>query len=71
MPRKGPAPKRPVIIDPVYGSPLVTPLINKVLLNGKHLFDAEDATFAGAGRVGLWTKADSVVMFDDFSHGTN
>jgi small subunit ribosomal protein S7 len=35
MPRKGPAPKRPVIIDPVYGSPLVTSLINKVLLNGK------------------------------------
>ncbi|GAA2451100.1 30S ribosomal protein S7 [Streptomyces macrosporus] len=35
MPRKGPAPKRPVIVDPVYGSPLVTSLINKVLLNGK------------------------------------
>ncbi|MEE1940508.1 30S ribosomal protein S7 [Streptomyces sp. TRM 70361] len=35
MPRKGPAPKRPVIIDPVYGSPLVTSLINKVLLHGK------------------------------------
>ena len=35
MPRKGPAPKRPVIIDPVYSSPLVTSLINKVLLNGK------------------------------------
>lgn len=35
MPRKGPAPKRPVIIDPVYGTPLVTSLINKVLLNGK------------------------------------
>ena len=35
MPRKGPAPKRPVIIDPVYGSPLVTSLINKVLLDGK------------------------------------
>ncbi|MDT0443546.1 30S ribosomal protein S7 [Streptomyces johnsoniae] len=35
MPRKGPAPKRPVHIDPVYGSPLVTSLINKVLLNGK------------------------------------
>jgi small subunit ribosomal protein S7 len=31
MPRKGPAPKRPVIIDPVYGSPLVTSLVNKVL----------------------------------------
>ena len=35
MPRKGPAPKRPLINDPVYGSPLVTQLINKVLLNGK------------------------------------
>ena len=35
MPRKGPAPKRPVIIDPVYGTPLVTSLINKVLMNGK------------------------------------
>ncbi|NEE36355.1 30S ribosomal protein S7, partial [Streptomyces sp. SID7982] len=35
MPRKGPAPKRPVIIDPVYSSPLVTSLINKILLDGK------------------------------------
>ena len=35
MPRKGPAPKHPVIIDPVFGSPIVTSLINKVLLGGK------------------------------------
>lgn len=35
MPRKGPAPKRPVVNDPVYGSPLVSQLINKVLLDGK------------------------------------
>jgi small subunit ribosomal protein S7 len=35
MPRKGPAPKRPVIIDPVYNSPLVTSLVNKVLGDGK------------------------------------
>ena len=35
MPRKGPAPKHPVINDPVYGSPIVTSLINKVLLHGK------------------------------------
>ena len=35
MPRKGPAPKRPVIIDPVHNSPIVTSLINKVLLDGK------------------------------------
>jgi small subunit ribosomal protein S7 len=35
MPRKGPAPKRPLIVDPVYGSPLVTQLVNKILLDGK------------------------------------
>jgi small subunit ribosomal protein S7 len=35
MPRKGPAPKRPLVIDPVYTSPLVTQLVNKVLLDGK------------------------------------
>ena len=35
MPRKGPAPKRPIIIDPVYSAPVVTQLINKVLLDGK------------------------------------
>ncbi|MGH8893665.1 MAG: 30S ribosomal protein S7 [Actinomycetes bacterium] len=35
MPRKGPAPKRPVIVDPVYNSPLVTSLVNKVLTEGK------------------------------------
>lgn len=35
MPRKGPAPKRPVVVDPVYSSTLVTQLINKVLLDGK------------------------------------
>ena len=35
MPRKGPAPARPVIIDPVYNSPLVTSLVNKVLSDGK------------------------------------
>jgi len=35
MPRKGPAPKRPIEIDPVYSSQLVTQLINKVLVDGK------------------------------------
>ena len=35
MPRKGPAGKRPIGIDPVYNSPVVTQLINKVLLDGK------------------------------------
>src|ERR1700685_1844087 len=35
MPRKGPAPKRPLVIDPVYNSPLVTQLVNKILTAGK------------------------------------
>jgi len=35
MPRKGPATKRPIVIDPVYTSPVVTQLINKILLDGK------------------------------------
>jgi small subunit ribosomal protein S7 len=35
MPRKGPAPRRPLVIDPVYQSPVVTQLVNKILLNGK------------------------------------
>ena len=34
MPRKGPAPRRPLVADPVYNSPLVTQLVNKVLLDG-------------------------------------
>ena len=35
MPRKGPAPKRPIVVDPVYASPVVTQLVNKILLHGK------------------------------------
>ena len=35
MPRKGPATKRQLVTDPVYGSPLVTALVNKVLVSGK------------------------------------
>jgi hypothetical protein len=36
-----------------------------VSLDGKELFSATDRTFAEAGRVGLWTKADSLTHFDD------
>jgi len=35
MPRKGPAAKRPVDVDPVYGSPVVSQLVSKVLQDGK------------------------------------
>jgi hypothetical protein len=41
-----------------------------VQLNGKKLFDVEDMTFTDTGKVGLWTKADSVTVFDDFTFGS-
>ena len=37
-----------------------------VFFEGEKLFEVEDGTFTGAGRVGLWTKADSVTYFDDY-----
>lgn len=36
-----------------------------VYLNGQKLYEVEDGTFTEAGKVGLWTKADSVIYFDD------
>ena len=38
-----------------------------VSFNGQKLYDVDDTTFAGAGKVGLWTKADSVMYFDDLT----
>ncbi len=35
MPRKGPAPRRELMPDPIYRSVLVTQIVNKVLLHGK------------------------------------
>jgi hypothetical protein len=40
-----------------------------VSFNGKQLFEVEDSTFTDAGKVGLWTKADSVTLFDDITYG--
>jgi hypothetical protein len=41
----------------------------KVIVDGKPLFEVDDSTFPDGGKVGLWTKADSVTLFDDFSFG--
>lgn len=41
--------------------------IATVYFNNERLFDVKDGTFSGAGRVGVWTKADSVTYFDDFT----
>lgn len=40
-----------------------------VFFNGSKLFEVEDSTFADAGKVGLWTKADSVTLFDEITYG--
>ena len=41
--------------------------IFSVSFNGRPLYDVEDATFTKAGKAGLWTKADSVMLFDDLT----
>ncbi len=41
----------------------------RVLYDGKQLFEVEDSTFRGAGKLGLWTKADSVTLFDEIIYG--
>ena len=38
-----------------------------VWLTGAHLFDVEDDTFSDPGKVGVWTKADSVTSFDSLT----
>lgn len=40
-----------------------------VYFDGTKAIEASDDTFVAAGKVGLWTKADSVTLFDDFSYG--
>ncbi|MBI3874462.1 MAG: DUF1080 domain-containing protein [Verrucomicrobia bacterium] len=41
-----------------------------VTFDGKKVIEATDDSFSDAGKVGVWTKADSVTLFDDFSYGT-
>ena len=38
-----------------------------VTFDGNKVIEATDQSFPNAGKVGLWTKADSVTLFDDFS----
>lgn len=40
-----------------------------VSLNGKRYIELDDRHITGPGAVGVWTKADSVTAFDDFSFG--
>ena len=60
MPRKGPAPRRPLVVDPVYSSPLVTQLVNKILLDGKRSL-AERIVYGALEGTRDKTGADPVV----------
>src|SRR5206468_10632774 len=49
---------------------LIVEMKGKVLecyFDGQRLFETEDATFSAPGKIGLWTKADSYILFDDFT----
>jgi hypothetical protein len=41
----------------------------KVTYNGQAMFGVEDSSITDAGMIGLWTKADSVTLFDDLTYG--
>ena len=60
MPRKGPAVRRPIQPDPVYQNPLVTQLINRVLLNGKKTV-AEHIVYDALENISQKTANDPVI----------
>jgi len=41
----------------------------RVIYDGKQNIEMDDSHIAGSGAVGVWTKADSVTLFDDFGYG--
>ena len=41
-----------------------------VTFDGQKVIEATDDSFADSGKVGVWTKADSVTLFDDFTYGS-
>jgi hypothetical protein len=42
----------------------------RVIYDGKAAIEMEDGHINGPGAVGVWTKADSVTLFDDFGYGS-
>jgi small subunit ribosomal protein S7 len=62
MPRKGPAPKRKLVIDPKYDDATVTQLINRVMNDGKRSV-AEKIVYDAMETVRERTGADPVQVF--------
>src|SRR6266568_3387619 len=57
MPRKGPAPRRELMPDPIYRSVVVTQLVNKVLLHGKRS-NSEHIVYRALDDIGRKTQGD-------------
>jgi small subunit ribosomal protein S7 len=57
MPRKGPAPRRPLMADPVYNSVLVTQIQNRIMTRGKRVL-SEKIVYDALNKVGDRTGKD-------------
>ena len=62
MPRRGNVPKREVLPDPMYGSVLVTKLVNSVMLDGKKGV-AQKVVYAAFDQIKEKTEKDPVEVF--------
>jgi len=64
MPRKGPAPKREVLPDPIYNSTVFTKLVNQVMLDGKKSL-AESICYKAFDIVAAKTGKDPMEVFEE------
>lgn len=64
MPRKGHIPKRKVLPDPLYNSPIVTKLINSIMLDGKKGV-AQDILYSAFERIEKQTGRPALDVFND------
>lgn len=64
MPRKGHIPKRKVLPDPIYNSPIVTKLINSIMLDGKRGV-AQDILYSAFQRIEKQTGKPALDVFND------
>ena len=64
MPRKGHVPKRKVLPDPIYNSPIVTRLINSIMLDGKKGV-AQDILYGAFERIEKQTGRPALDVFND------
>ena len=64
MPRKGHVPKRKVLPDPIYNSPIITRLINSIMLDGKRGV-AQNIIYGAFERIEKQTGKPAMEVFND------